>query len=82
VLSAVFRFGGIAALTSVPFMTRMELVFVASLGLTVVVSLVQAPPVRRGLGIMEGVSFATSRSFAAAAALIVAILVALYWVWW
>ncbi|KUR80867.1 sodium/sugar symporter [Novosphingobium sp. FSW06-99] len=82
VLSAVFRFGGIAALTSVPFMTRMELVFFASLGLTVVVSLVQAPPVRRGLGIMEGVSFATSRSFAAAAALIVAILVALYWVWW
>lgn len=82
VLSAAFRFGGVAALTDIPFIHRMALVFLASLGLTVVISLLGKPPVRQGKGIMEGVSFATSRGFAIASAIILAALVALYTVWW
>ena len=82
VLSALFRFGGIAMLEAVPFMHRMAIVFVISLGLTIAVSLARPAPVRTGLGIMEGVSFDTSRAFAWASALIVAILVVLYAVWW
>jgi SSS family solute:Na+ symporter len=82
VLSALFRFGGIEALTAIPFIHRMAIVFFASLALTVVVSLAGAPPQREGKGIMEGVSFATSRGFNLSAALIVAILFALYATWW
>jgi SSS family solute:Na+ symporter len=81
-LSAVFRFGGNATLASMPFIHRMAIVFFISLGLTVLVSLARPAPVRHGLGIMEGVSFGTSRGFAIASALIVAILVVLYAVWW
>ena len=82
VLSALFRFGGVAALTEIPFMHRMAMVFFASLALTVLVSLMGKVPVRQGKGIMEGVSFATSRGFATASALVAAILLALYTVWW
>lgn len=82
VLSALFRFGGVAALTEIPFMHRMAMVFFASLALTVLVSLMGKVPVRQGKGIMEGVSFATSRGFAIASALVAAILLALYTVWW
>lgn len=82
VLSAIFRFGGVAALTEIPFMHRMAMVFFASLALTVLVSLLGKAPVRQGKGIMEGVSFATSRGFAIASALVAVILVALYTVWW
>ncbi|MDR6707188.1 MULTISPECIES: sodium/sugar symporter [unclassified Novosphingobium] len=81
-LSALFRFGGVTALTEIPFMHRMAMVFFASLALTVVVSLLGKAPVREGKGIMEGVSFATSRGFVIASALVSAILVALYTVWW
>ncbi|NOW45398.1 SSS family solute:Na+ symporter [Novosphingobium sp. SG751A] len=82
VLSAIFRFGGVAALTEIPFMHRMAMVFFASLALTVLVSFLGKPPVRQGKGIMEGVSFDTSRGFAIASALVAVILVALYTVWW
>ncbi|HZU62929.1 MAG TPA: sodium/sugar symporter [Novosphingobium sp.] len=82
VLSALFRFGGIAALAAVPFMNRMGIVFAASLALTVVVSLARPAPAREGPGIMAGVHFGTSRGFAFASALVVAILVVLYAVWW
>ena len=60
----------------------MAIVFLASLGLTVAISLLGKAPVRRGKGIMEGVSFATSRGFAIASAVILAALAALYTVWW
>jgi SSS family solute:Na+ symporter len=43
VLSAIFRFGGVAALTEIPFMHRMAMVFFASLALTVLVSLWAKP---------------------------------------
>lgn len=82
VLSGVARFGGIAALTAIPFMHRMGLVFLASLALTVVVSLADTAPARDRPRITDGVSFATSRGFALASATIIAILIALYAVWW
>ncbi|WP_226015625.1 sodium/sugar symporter [Novosphingobium sp. FKTRR1] len=82
VLSAFFRFAGIAALTDIPFMNRMGIIFFASLALTVVISLARPSPERAAGGILEGVDFGTTRSFTAASVLIVAILVALYAVWW
>jgi SSS family solute:Na+ symporter len=82
VLSAVFRFGGVAALSDIPFMDRMVITFFASLALTVAVSLARPTPERAVGGILDGVRFGTSRSFVVASGLIVAILVALYAVWW
>jgi SSS family solute:Na+ symporter len=86
VLSFIFWFpanmGGSEALNAVPFINRMSIVFFASLALAVVVSL--AKPVRSesNLITMEGVSFRTTAGFNVAAAIIVAILVALYATWW
>ena len=86
VLSFVFwfpaKFGGSAILNAVPFMNRMGLVFLAALALTVIVSLARPAAARADGGILAGVDFRTSRSFALAAGLIVARLVALYAVWW
>jgi len=81
VLSAFFRFGGIAALTDIPFMDRMGIIFFASLALTVVISLARPQPERAVGGILEGVDFGTSHSFGVAAGLIITILIALYAVW-
>ncbi len=86
VLSLLFwypaQWGGSAALNAVPFINRMGIVFLSSLALAVVVSL--ARPVRRSRNLisMEGITFETSVSFKLASAAIVAILVALYTIWW
>ncbi|WP_235982113.1 sodium/sugar symporter [Novosphingobium aerophilum] len=82
VFSAIFRFSPIATLSEVPFMHRMSIVFVASLALTVIVSLLRPASETGRRDIMQDVSFATSRGFNVAAALIIAILVALYAIWW
>ena len=85
VLSLAFWFpaslGGSAALNAVPFMDRMGVVFLASLALTVVVSLAGPAP-QNPVGILDGVDFRPSRGFVAASALVVAILIALYTVFW
>lgn len=73
--------GGSAALNAVPFMDRMGIVFLASLALTVVVSLAGPPP-KVAVRILDGVNFRPSRGFVACAALVTALLVALYAAWW
>jgi SSS family solute:Na+ symporter len=86
VLSFVYWFpakwGGVAALNAVPFMNRMEIVFFASLSLAILVSLLKPARTESNRIAMTGVSFRTSISFNIAAAIIVAILVALYAAWW
>ena len=76
------QYGGIEALNAVPFMNRMMIVFFASLALAVIVSLARPARAERNLITMEGVSFRTTTGFNVAAAIIIAILIALYWTWW
>ena len=86
VISFIFWFpadwGGSSALNSVPFMNRMSISFFASLALAVVISLAKPAPATRNLITMEGVSFRTPTSFNVAALIIVAMLVAVYAIWW
>ncbi|KRC80343.1 sodium/sugar symporter [Sphingomonas sp. Root241] len=86
VLSFLFWFpadwGGIAALNAVPFMNRMMIVFFLSLALAVIVSLARPARAESNLITMEGVSFRTTRGFNIASAIIIAILIALYAIWW
>lgn len=86
VLSFIFwfpaRFGGSAALNAVPFINRMGIVFLASLALAVVVSLLRPARAESNRIAMAGVSFRTTTGFNIAAVLIVAILIALYATWW
>jgi SSS family solute:Na+ symporter len=83
-LSLLFWFpasmGGFSALNEVPFINRMAIVFGLSLLLAIVVSLARSAPANRID--MAGMGFTTSRSFNAAASVIVAILIALYAWWW
>lgn len=85
-LSLVFWFpaamGGSAALNTVPFINRMGIVFGVSLVLAIIVSLARPARTENNLIRMDGVSFATSRGFNLGAAVIVAMLVALYTIWW
>ncbi|WP_157218606.1 sodium/sugar symporter [Flavisphingomonas formosensis] len=81
-LSLLFRFGGIAALSSIPFMNRMLIVFALSLLLAIAVSLARPAGAADNRISMEGVSFRTTAGFNAAAAIIMVVLVALYWTWW
>lgn len=85
-LSFLFWFpadwGGIEALNAVPFMNRMMIVFFASLALAVIVSLAKPAHSERNLITMEGVSFRTTAGFNIAGVIIIAILIALYAIWW
>jgi SSS family solute:Na+ symporter len=76
------EWGGSAALNAVPFINRMSIVFLVALALAVVVSLARPARAERNLITMEGVSFRTTAGFNLAALIIVAILVALYAIWW
>ncbi|HET6942504.1 MAG TPA: sodium transporter, partial [Sphingomicrobium sp.] len=78
VLSYLFK----TMMPDFPFMNRMGLVFLISLGLAVAISLAF-----RGRGdanrvTMEGVSFRTSTVFNAAGVGVILILIALYATWW
>lgn len=78
VLSYLFKVG----MPAIPFMDRMGLVFLISLALAVVVSLLV-----RGRGDanrvrMEGVSFATPTTFNVAGIGVILVLIALYATWW
>ena len=85
-ISFVFWFpagwGGSAALNTIPFMHRMAIAFAASLLLAILTSLAWPQPRAANLITMRGVSFRTSAGFDIAAGMIVAMLVALYYVWW
>jgi SSS family solute:Na+ symporter len=67
---------------SLPFMDRVGLVFVACLGLAVVISLLQT---RRELALkveIKQIDYSTSAAFNVAALTITAILIGIYWKWW
>ena len=78
VLSYVLR----AALPDLPFLNRMSLVFVLSLALAVVLSLVVRGRADANRIVMRDVRFGTTRGFNVASLGIVLILVALYATWW
>jgi solute:Na+ symporter, SSS family len=86
ILSFVFwlpaQYGGRAYLNAVPFMRRMEIAFVLSFVLAVIVSLLR--PVRKESNrvTMEGVSFKTPAVFNIGALGVILILIALYATWW
>ena len=82
VASVVLSLGMWWFLPNFPFMNRMIVVFFVALALAVIVSLAQTPRDNVNLITMKGVSFHTSTGFNVAAALIVAILIALYATWW
>jgi SSS family solute:Na+ symporter len=76
------EWGGSAVLNAVPFINRMSIVFLVALVLAAVVSLARPARAERNLITMEGVSFRTTAGFNLAALIIVAILAALYAIWW
>jgi len=65
-----------------PFMNRMGVVFLASLGLAVVLSLLVKARADSNRISMNGVAFETTTSFNGAAIGVVLILIALYTTWW
>lgn len=86
VMSFLFWFpaawGGSPVLNAVPFINRMSIVFVVSLALAVIVSLLRPARAESNRITMQGVSFRTTAGFNLAAGLIVLILIALYATWW
>jgi SSS family solute:Na+ symporter len=76
------KYGGSAALNAVPFMHRMEIVFLASLALAVIASLTLRGRADPNRVTMEGVSFRTPSVFNVAGVGVIAILTALYYIWW
>lgn len=82
VASVLLSWAGWQFWPELPFMNRMALVFFASLGLAVVVSL--ARPARREVNaiVTNDVSYATPPSFNIASLGVVLILIALYATWW
>lgn len=65
-----------------PFMNRMLFVFLVSLALAVIVSLVAPARKEKNVVTMEGVSFATPAVFNIAGVGVILILIALYATWW
>ena len=65
-----------------PFMNRMGLVFLISLALAVIVSLVVKGRGNANRVTMEGVSFGTPATFNIAGIGVILILIALYATWW
>jgi SSS family solute:Na+ symporter len=65
-----------------PFMNRMLFVFLVSLALAVIVSLIAPARKEKNVVTMEGVSFATPAVFNIAGVGVILILVALYATWW
>ena len=70
------------ALPALPFMDRVGLVFVACLLIAVVVSLAGRRPTSALRVELVGIDYSTGAGFNAASVAIVAILIALYAVWW
>jgi len=82
ILSIFFRFSGIEALSAIPFMNRMLIIFALSLVLAVVVSLARPAAAGSNRIRLDTVDFSTTKGFNLAAVLILVILAMLYGVWW
>ncbi|WP_369062320.1 sodium/sugar symporter [Caulobacter sp. 73W] len=82
VASVVLSYALKMILPQIPFMDRMGIVFLSSLALAVVLSLAVKGRGDANRVTMEGVSFATSRSFNIAGVGVILILIALYATWW
>ena len=67
---------------SLPFMDRVGLVFVACLGLAVVISLLQTRRERALKVEIKQIDYSTTAAFNVAALAITAILICIYWKWW
>ncbi len=65
-----------------PFMDRMGLVFLASLALAIILSIVIPQATGRDRISMDGVNYRTTSGFNIASVAVVAILIALYATWW
>jgi SSS family solute:Na+ symporter len=76
------QYGGWEALNTIAWMNRMGIVFLIALALAVIVSLLKPTPAANNMITMQGVSFRTAASFNVAAVIIIAILIALYTIWW
>jgi SSS family solute:Na+ symporter len=72
----------LSVLNEIPFMDRMGIVFLASLVLAVLVSLLRPAPAASNLITMEGVSYRTPPSFNIGALGVILILIALYATYW
>jgi solute:Na+ symporter, SSS family len=82
IASAVLSFVLKLAWPSLPFMDRVGLVFVACLGIAVVLSLLQ-PRREAALRVdLKNIDYSTTTGFNVAALIVTAILIALYAVWW
>ena len=80
--SAVLSFALKMLWPALPFMDRVGLVFVACLGVAAVISLLQARPTAALRVDLKNIDYSTSTSFNVGAAVVTAILIALYTVWW
>ncbi|HMD74961.1 MAG TPA: hypothetical protein VKG05_13960, partial [Steroidobacteraceae bacterium] len=67
---------------TLPFMDRVGLVFIACLGIAVVLSLLEAPRQSALRVELRDVDYSTSTGFNLGALAIMAILIALYATWW
>ncbi|NCU11767.1 MAG: sodium/solute symporter [Sphingomonadaceae bacterium] len=67
---------------AIPFMDRMGIVFLASLGLAVTLSYLVPAAANSDRITTDGVSYRTTSGFNVASAAVIAILVALYATWW
>jgi SSS family solute:Na+ symporter len=80
--SVLLSYGLKVMAPEIPFMDRMGIVFLAALGIAVVLSYVMPAAANADRITTEGVSYKTTGSFNVAAVAVVAILVALYATWW
>jgi len=79
--SAAFSFAFFKFWPELPFMDRVGLVFIMCLVLAIVVSLLSKNEDGKGVS-LEGIGFATSRSFNVSTIAVCLILTALYTTWW
>jgi len=84
--AAIASFGVSLALKylapEIPFMNRMVIVFLVSLGLAVVISLIRPQAREANRIVTSDVDYSTTRGFNIAGVGVVAILIALYSIWW
>jgi len=78
VLSTLLKF----TWPSLPFMDRVGLVFLACLGLAILLSFAQAPREPPVTVDLKNIDYSTSAGFNIAALIVVVILIALYTLWW
>jgi solute:Na+ symporter, SSS family len=70
------------AMPELPFMDRVGVVFLLALALAVIVSLIKPAPASANTIDMKGMTYTTSPGYNLASVGVVAILIALYTIWW